>query len=55
MNTLQQLLIFNYDNHKNNKHYLNQLKNILICPYCLREVPNKEPFYKKGCKWCQLK
>jgi hypothetical protein len=25
----------------------------LICPYCLRKVPNKEFFIMKGCKWCQ--
>lgn len=25
----------------------------LICPNCLRNVPNKKFFLKKGCKWCQ--
>ena len=29
--------------------------DLLICPYCLRKVPNKKHLNKnkKTCKWCQ--
>jgi PhoPQ-activated pathogenicity-related protein len=29
--------------------------NELVCPNCLRQVPNKEHFIKNGCKWCLKK
>jgi uncharacterized CHY-type Zn-finger protein len=25
----------------------------IICPNCLRDMPNNDFPYKKGCKWCQ--
>jgi len=25
----------------------------LLCPFCEREIPNKEFLFKNGCKWCQ--
>ena len=25
----------------------------LVCPYCEREIPNKEFLFKNGCRWCQ--
>jgi len=31
------------------------LKYDLVCPNCLRQVPNKEHFIKNGCKWCLKK
>lgn len=27
----------------------------LLCPGCLRKVPNKKWFIKNGCKWCYVK
>jgi hypothetical protein len=27
----------------------------LICPFCEREIPNKEFLFKNGCRWCQQK
>lgn len=27
----------------------------VICPYCLRKVPNKNWFTKNGCIWCDDK
>jgi hypothetical protein len=52
---IQELLLGNYDRLKNNPTYINQLRNNLICPNCLRIVPNKEHFIKNGCKWCLKK
>jgi len=26
----------------------------LICPYCEREIPNKEHRYKDQCKYCSI-
>lgn len=25
----------------------------IICPNCLRKMPNSDFLYKEGCKWCQ--
>jgi hypothetical protein len=29
-----------------------ELYDDFTCPNCLRKVPNKDFFRKKGCKWC---